>query len=193
VAHTGPDAQTRDVARAAGVSGLLSELQGARRTGLFITSDHPSGKPASTQEMSYGAGAAAFTLGTEGVIAELIGSASRNNVFVDHFRSADSRHDYYWEERWIRDEGYAKIVPEAVKAARPMRGGCGRRAPSVPASSLKGIGEMVAKKCGIAPSPLPMRSTNPVMPARPTPCQRRRHSTGEAGDRRSSSARPGLR
>src|SRR5205085_456502 len=37
--------------------------------------------------------------------------------FVDHFRGEDSDFDYTWEERWIRDEGYAKIVPPAIKAA----------------------------------------------------------------------------
>lgn len=148
------DAQTRDVGQSqrAGVSGLLSELQSARNPGLYIASDHPSGKPASTQEMSYGAGAAAFTLGHDGVIAELIGSASRNNVFVDHFRAADSRHDYYWEERWIRDEGYAKIVPETVKAAlADAKVTAADVRHFVLAAPLKGIGDMVAKKCGFMP------------------------------------------
>jgi uncharacterized OB-fold protein len=102
--------------------------------------------------MTYGAGAAAFTLGHHGVIAELVGSATRNNVFVDHFRAANGRHDYYWEERWIRDEGYAKIVPEAVKAALAEAGiPAGDVRHFVLGSSLKGTSEMVAKKCGIAP------------------------------------------
>ncbi len=35
--------------------------------------------------------------------------------FVDHYRASDRQYDYGWEERWIRDEGYARIVPEAVK------------------------------------------------------------------------------
>ena len=101
----------------AGVSGLLQALRGAAEPSIFVASDHPHGKPASTQEMAYGAGAAAFTLGTERVVAGLIGSASRNNVFVDHFRGEGERFDYFWEERWIRDEGYAKLVPEAIAAA----------------------------------------------------------------------------
>ena len=37
--------------------------------------------------------------------------------FVDHFRGDESDFDYGWEERWIRDEGYSKIVPPAIKAA----------------------------------------------------------------------------
>lgn len=148
------DTQTRDLGQSqrAGVSGLLAALQVPRGPALFIVSDHPSGKPASSQELTYGAGAAAFTLGTEGVIAELLGSASRTNVFVDHFRAADSRHDYYWEERWIRDEGYAKIVPEAVKAAlADAKVSASDVNHFVMASSLKGIGELMAKQCGVAP------------------------------------------
>ncbi|QIL74384.1 hypothetical protein G7048_26160 (plasmid) [Diaphorobacter sp. HDW4B] len=134
----------------AGVSALLAQLRASQGNTLLIASDHPSAKPASTQEVSYGAGAAAFTLGSEKVIAELIGHASQVNVFVDHFRAADSQHDYYWEERWIRDEGYAKIVPATMKAALAN---AKVTAPEVQhfilASSLKDTASMVAKRCGI--------------------------------------------
>src|SRR5262249_20794178 len=34
--------------------------------------------------------------------------------FVPQFRARDRSHDYAWEERWVRDEGYMKIVPRAV-------------------------------------------------------------------------------
>lgn len=64
-----------------------------------------------------GKGPRAFCSRDEDSIAELIGQASRANQFVDHFRAADSRYDHFWEERWIRDEGYARTVREAVKAA----------------------------------------------------------------------------
>jgi uncharacterized OB-fold protein len=33
---------------------------------------------------------------------------------VDHYRGPENRFDYTWEERWVRDEGYSKIIPEAV-------------------------------------------------------------------------------
>ena len=67
--------------------------------------------------MQYGAGAAAFLLGAENVAAEIIGSASSTTLLVDHFRAAGAAYDYFWEERWIRDEGYLKIGVEAVRAA----------------------------------------------------------------------------
>lgn len=100
----------------AGTSGLLAMLK-AGEEGLFIASDAPLGKPASTQEMTFGAGAAAFVLGSENVAARLIGSASVIEPFVDHYREAGSPYDYHWEERWVRDEGYARIAPEAARAA----------------------------------------------------------------------------
>ncbi|MFT3666941.1 3-oxoacyl-[acyl-carrier-protein] synthase III C-terminal domain-containing protein [Piscinibacter sp.] len=136
----------------AGVGGLLAQLRSAGGGDtLFIASDHPSGKPASTQELLYGAGAAAFTLGRENVLAELIGSASRSNLFVDHFRAAGAKHDYFWEERWIRDEGYAKIVPEAVKAAlADAKLAAAQVNHFILAAPFKDIGAMVAKRCGIA-------------------------------------------
>ena len=104
------------VSQRAGTSGLLAMLRGGEN-GLFIASDAPLAKPASTQEMSFGAGAAAFVLGTENVAARLIGSASVIENFVDHYRQTGADYDYHWEERWVRDEGYAKLAPEAAKAA----------------------------------------------------------------------------
>jgi 3-hydroxy-3-methylglutaryl CoA synthase len=157
------EVRTQDVGQSqrAGVNGLLTQLlagggagaiAGARSgASLFIASDHPAGKPASTQELTYGAGAAAFTLGTEDVIAELLGSASRSNLFVDHFRGTDQNYDYYWEERWIRDEGYAKIVPEAVKAALADAKVTATQVKHfILAAPFKGTAELVAKKCGVA-------------------------------------------
>ena len=110
--------RSTDVGRSqrAGTSSLAQALA-AGENALVIASDAPIGKPASTQELTYGAGAAAFVLGTGPVIARLIGRASETVDFVDHFRAADAKHDYFWEERWIRDEGYAKIAPAAIKGA----------------------------------------------------------------------------
>ncbi|WP_454739523.1 3-oxoacyl-[acyl-carrier-protein] synthase III C-terminal domain-containing protein [Cupriavidus necator] len=146
--------RTLDVGQSqrAGVAGLLAQLRAADGEALFIASDHPAGKPASTQELTYGAGAAAFTLGSEDIVASLVGSASCANLFVDHFRAADGKYDYFWEERWIRDEGYGKIVPETVRQALAQA----NVAPSdvshfILASPLKGAAAMVAKGCGFSP------------------------------------------
>ena len=137
----------------AGIAALASALQAGGAPALVIGSERPRARPASTQEMQHGAGAAAFLVGTENVAAELIGSASNSTLLVDHFRAAGAAHDYYWEERWVRDEGYLKVGLEAVKAALADAGlAAGAVTRFVFPSPAKGIAEAVAKAAGIAPS-----------------------------------------
>jgi len=105
-------------AQKAGTTALLTALEtvqgGARRRILVTATDRRETKPGYFYEMWYGDGAAALTVGDTDVIAEFKGSYSVSYDFVDHYRGAGRRFDYYWEERWVRDQGYAKIIPEAV-------------------------------------------------------------------------------
>src|SRR6218665_2602753 len=136
----------------AGVSALLSALRGggAGET-LVVAADAGRAKPGSAQEMLYGAGAAAFTVGEGTPIARLIGAATRADLFVDHFRANGEPFDYYWEERWVRDEGYVKLVPAAVKAALDEAGVTGADIAHFCLPSLTpGAGASVARKLGIA-------------------------------------------
>ena len=144
--------RTLDVASSqrAGTAGLAVALQSGKGDALFIASDRPRGKPASTQEISYGAGAAAFTLGSSNVIATLLAATSRTAMFVDHFRAADVKYDYVWEERWIRDEGYSKIVPEAVVAALKEADVAAADVKHfILAAPMKGIAAAIIKKVGV--------------------------------------------
>jgi len=139
----------------AGTAALLDALTAAGDDeALVVASDCPRGKPASTQELAFGAGAAAFTVGPggdAGVLAELLGSASTSSTFVDHFRSNDNRYDYFWEERWVRDEGYMKLVPPAVRAALAQAGvAAGEVRHFVMPSAFKGIATALAKALGLA-------------------------------------------
>lgn len=99
---------------AALASGLNSVQAGAARNALVTASDRRITKMAYTHELQAGDGAAALMLGTNDVIAEFKGAHSVTNDFVDHFRGQNEQFDYSWEERWIRDEGYSKIVPKAI-------------------------------------------------------------------------------
>ncbi len=101
----------------AGTSALIAALAATGEGTLLLASDRPLAKPASPQEQLYGAGAAAFTLGSEGVIANLLAAESSAAPLVDHFRRRGSDFDYYWEERWIREEGFAKLVSATVDRA----------------------------------------------------------------------------
>jgi 3-hydroxy-3-methylglutaryl CoA synthase/uncharacterized OB-fold protein len=129
----------------AGVTGFVQALTGGGEQ-LFVATDALKTKPASTLEMTYGAGAAAFRIGTGSVIAKLIGSGAIAAQFIDHFRPSDVGHDYFWEERWIRDEGYSKIVPKAVNAALSQAGiGIDAVTTLVIPSPLRGAVQAVAK------------------------------------------------
>lgn len=101
-----------------GTTGLVTALSmiqdGAPRSILVTAADKREAKAAYFYEMWFGDGAAAVLVGNSGVIAEFKGSYSVSYDFVDHFRGAGNKFDYMWEERWVRDEGYSKIVPEAV-------------------------------------------------------------------------------
>ena len=104
----------------AGTSALLAALDGVASgrvtSPLVVAGEKRKARAASSQEMVYGDAAAAFTVGKDKVIAKFLGSHSVTLDFVDHFRGGDEDYDYGWEERWIRDEGYSKIVPAAIKA-----------------------------------------------------------------------------
>ncbi len=103
----------------AGTSALIAGLNASREGAptLVAAADKRMARVASSGELNYGDGAAALLCGTENVIAKLVGHHSVSMDFVDHFRGDESDFDYGWEERWIRDEGYSKIVPPAIKAA----------------------------------------------------------------------------
>jgi len=109
-----------------GVGALLQAFAQARGTpgdALVVAADRRLAKPASEQEMSYGHGAAALRVGAGGELAaELLGSASLQDDFVDHYRASESDFDYALEERWVRDEGYLNIVPRAIQSALQAAG-----------------------------------------------------------------------
>jgi len=103
----------------AGTTGLITALNCVRsgevHKALVVGTDKRETRTAAFYEMWFGDGAAAVLVGDTDVIAEFKGSYSVAHDFVDHYRGEGLRYDYTWEERWVRDEGYAKIVPEAVK------------------------------------------------------------------------------
>jgi 3-hydroxy-3-methylglutaryl CoA synthase len=137
----------------AGIAALSSALVDGSRETLIVAAERLRAKPASTQEMTYGAGAAAFLLGEGTPVAEPVGAASVTALLIDHFRAAGAAHDYFWEERWVRDEGYVKIGGSAVKAAFTNAGIAARDVTHfIFPAPMRGVGEAVAKFAGIAPT-----------------------------------------
>lgn len=99
----------------AGTSALLQAVTGQEDC-LVVAADQRHTKPASMQELLYGHGAAAIEVGKDNLIARCLGAVSLNADLVDHYRAADADFDYGLESRWVRDEGYYKLIPEAIKA-----------------------------------------------------------------------------
>ncbi|MGE8612124.1 MAG: 3-oxoacyl-[acyl-carrier-protein] synthase III C-terminal domain-containing protein [Achromobacter veterisilvae] len=104
-------------------SALMQALRGApgRRT-LVVAGDRRKAKAASAQELLYGDAAAAVLVGDGEVIAEPLALVSRTIDMADHYRGDGAAVDTYWEERWIREEGHAAQIPQAIAAALRQAG-----------------------------------------------------------------------
>jgi 3-hydroxy-3-methylglutaryl CoA synthase/NAD(P)-dependent dehydrogenase (short-subunit alcohol dehydrogenase family)/putative sterol carrier protein len=96
------------------ITALESVKSGERNSILVAATDRRETKAAYFYEMWFGDGAASLTVGDTDVIAEYKGSYSVAHEFVDHYRGSDKKYDYVWEERWARDAGYGRIIPEVV-------------------------------------------------------------------------------
>ena len=109
------EASSLDIAatQRAATSALAAALAGAGET-LIVAAEQRRAKAASPIEMAAGDGAAAIVVGEGEPIARLLASATHTADFVDHYRTAESTYDYQWEERWIRDAGYMRIVPPVI-------------------------------------------------------------------------------
>jgi 3-hydroxy-3-methylglutaryl CoA synthase len=114
------DIRTSDFSNStkAGTTALVSACEtvetGSVKNLLLCASDHRLGKSGSAQEQAYGDGAAAFLIGDSNVIATFKGSYSISYDFAGHWRGESDKFDRAWEDRFIRDEGYTKFIPEAI-------------------------------------------------------------------------------
>jgi len=155
-----PDAlQSFDVSGSlrAGTSGLMAALAmaaGQDNPVLFVAGERRSAKPASVAEMQNGDAAAAFLVGYNPAAA-LVASHTVTRDFVDHFRATGVKYDYGWEERWVRDEGYMKLVPAALDGLfRKTNVSRDKVARFILPTPFGGIAPALARKMGFAESSL---------------------------------------
>jgi 3-hydroxy-3-methylglutaryl CoA synthase/uncharacterized OB-fold protein len=87
-----------------------------RRNVLVCASDCRAAKPGSAQEYTFGDGAAAVCVGSKRVLAEFKGSVTVSHDFIDYRQITRERFLHAWEDRWIREEGYGRIIPEVIQA-----------------------------------------------------------------------------
>jgi 3-hydroxy-3-methylglutaryl CoA synthase len=66
-------------------------------------------------DSGFGEGAAALLIGDKDVIATLEGSYSLSNELLDVWRAGGAKNVRAWEDRFVFEEGYLKIMPQAVK------------------------------------------------------------------------------
>ena len=142
----------RDVSssyRSASTELLNALAQTQSGTQIIVASEKRSPKPASSSEMIQGDGAAAVCIGTGPIIASLVASRTEYADFVDHFRESGESHEYGWEERWTRDEGYMKIAVGAIKRCLEQHAINGSDiAHFVMPAVISKINESIAKKLG---------------------------------------------
>jgi hydroxymethylglutaryl-CoA synthase len=138
----------------AATSALLDALHAARGGAgetLVLASEKRRVQPGSELELINGDAAAAFLVGEGETAADFIAGHSVTIDFVDHFRGEGGEFDYGWEARWVRDEGFAKIAPAAIKDAL---GGAGLAASDIDrfvmGAPMRGVNEAVARAAGIA-------------------------------------------
>jgi len=101
-----------------GTGALLSAFDavkgGETSNVLVCASDYRIAKPGGALEHLYGDGAAALLLGNDDVIATLEGHYSVSYDFPDRWRANTEKFEHAWEDRFIRDAGYTKMIPEAI-------------------------------------------------------------------------------
>ncbi|MBT4519823.1 MAG: 3-oxoacyl-ACP synthase [Halieaceae bacterium] len=147
------DLHTADVcgSQRAGTSALLQALRASSGSpSVVIASEQGFSKPGSVRELTSGDGAAAVLLGGENIVARLLGSHTVSRDLVDHYRSTGSNVDYMLEERWIRDEGYLKIIPDTVQRLFSKTGVVGEAINHfvVPVVAVR-TAQQIARACGI--------------------------------------------
>lgn len=138
----------------AGTAALLQALKAAKGGAgptLCLAAENRKTAPASELELTCADAAAAFVVGTgPGLAAEFLGGRSLSTDFVDHFRAADASLDYGWETRWVREEGFNRIMPPAIAGALAEAGlSAGEVDSFVMAAPLKGVNQSVARACGV--------------------------------------------
>ena len=98
---------------------LLAAIKGGG-TSLLVAADLRDGLPTSADESGGGDGAAALVIGDESaelpVLAELIGSASITDEFLDRWRAPGERRSRVWEERFGENR-YVELGRAAASAA----------------------------------------------------------------------------
>jgi hydroxymethylglutaryl-CoA synthase len=115
-----PNIRTADFVSStkSGTGAIIAAFEAVKAGGassvLVCASDCRLSKPGSAQEHLYGDGAAAILIGDDEVASSLEGYHSVSRDFPDRWRATREEFEHAWEDRFIRDMGYTKVIPELI-------------------------------------------------------------------------------
>jgi 3-hydroxy-3-methylglutaryl CoA synthase/uncharacterized OB-fold protein len=98
----------------AGTSALQAALESNLNVAV-VAADQREPEPESADEMLFGDGAAALSIGSEAVIAECIGSVSRSDDFLDEWRRDNDPFVRGFAGKFSQTHGYATNVSAAAR------------------------------------------------------------------------------
>jgi 3-hydroxy-3-methylglutaryl CoA synthase/uncharacterized OB-fold protein len=116
----GRNIMTNDITNSlrAGTLALRAALDavaaGSAKQVMVTAADCRTGPPRSDVDQASGDGAAALLIGNEGVIANVVGSNTISEELIDLWRATGDKNVRTWEDRFVYDTGYLKILPEVV-------------------------------------------------------------------------------
>ncbi len=97
---------------------LLSALRSLKSEeiswAIVTSAETKKTKPGSLDEFIQGDGGASVVLGKDRVVAKFIGSYSISFDFPSPLKGSYKNFSRFWEDRWTRDEGFFKLIPEAI-------------------------------------------------------------------------------
>lgn len=104
-----------------GTTALRNALDGVKagsaRNTLVVVSDCRVPYPKSAGEYNAGDGAAAFLIGNENVMAEIEATFSLADEIFDCWREEGERFPHTWEDRFVFQEGYQRVMEQAILKA----------------------------------------------------------------------------
>ena len=109
----------------AGLSALLQAVdavRGGARHALVVAADARLAAPEAKAERTNGDGAAAFVVGSEGVVADIVATASLTREFLDTWRQPDETFPHTWEERFALTQAHAPLLANAVQTVLKKAG-----------------------------------------------------------------------
>lgn len=102
----------------AGTLAMMSALDavkaGSAKQVMVTAADCRTAAPGSDTAQATGDGAAAILFGDKGVIANVLGNYTLSEEMIDLWRAEGDNNVRSWEDRFVYETGYLKVMPEAV-------------------------------------------------------------------------------